>query len=748
VTTYAERLAARSKTLCTIYDFPSQGARFVSQMHAGISPVDEFVEAAINGGMESWSSSTNLFTWNENLGSGEVSVHQDAAIAPDGGIYSTRIDRTGGSNFGGITENLTGFTAGSRHRVRFWHKQDAIGGTMTQACRLRILNVTQGLYCTNDGVTWQVATADAISQQGAIDPTLYEFDFTIPAGFLPTDSIEFALAPYFTAGHSVWYDAFEIHPIWDYVFVGAVPQTDDGTQLDVTAASITVGGASFEIADRAANLTAWLARFDSTLRLAPVLRRQGFVGVNESEYQVSRWQFEDYKVAGTGGGYILMLANVLKAMGQSIYEDFDGESYRLDDATYPSGLGSATTTITLDKSPKGIWREPGYAVLYDRERGIFELITYQTIGGTGDLDLQTCVRRKYGVGTSSFLYAPEPTEIYQVWVKRGNPLDIMLEWLTTTDAVAANGAHDTGDGDGIGDRVAEDYLDVDGIHAVRDEFWPVPTFAGDAKTAGTAVLFVEKSPISDIKVWIEKHILLPFGLFPVMGADERFGIDTYFRTPPVTTIVDDEWRVSDFQPSGWKRGWDDRQNNLSMQTDWAPGPDKMVFQKPKIQPTSIERFGKAKPLEMLGRGHRTGRSGFPDYASASDIEIAATRVMLALGNPGTALTVRLFYKFKDVSIGELVRLNIPIVPDVLRGIRGLTESLHLITRRRVADDKGYVELAVRQRRTVLRPAFVAPDSLVSTTYTAANETERQFAFLTPNDDAKFANDDESYTVAP
>jgi hypothetical protein len=534
---------------------------------------------------------------------------------------------------------------------------------------------------------------------------------------------------------------------WGSVFVGATPRTDDGASIDVLSASITVGSASFSIVDREQSITAWFAQHDSTLRLTQVIRRQGFIGVDESEYQVSRWQLEDYQVGNTPGGYVLKLANVLKAMSQSLYDDFDGESYRLDEAIYGSGLGSSAVTITLEKSPKGLWREPGYVVLYEREKKIFELVSYASIGGTGNKDLQSCVRRKYGVGATGVTLFSPATDIWQVWVKRGNPLDVMLEWLTTTDTPGSNGSHDVGDGDGVGGVVDQAYVDVAGIHAIRDAYWPVPTFAGDAKTAGTAVLFVEKSGIQDLKRWIEQHIMLPFALFPIVGIDERFGVDTYFRTPPVTTNVDDEWRVRDFRPSQWERGWDGRQNNISMLTDWDLSENEHVYQKPKTQLTSIARFGKAKPLEMSGRGHRTGRRGFPDYGSASDIDKAATRVMLELANPGTSIPVRVFYKFKDASLGQLVRLNIPGVPDILRGTRGLMEARHLITRRRVADDKGYVELEVRQRRALLRPAFVAPNSAAST-YTAADDNDRQFCYLTPNDDGQFANGDPCYTVMP
>ena len=534
---------------------------------------------------------------------------------------------------------------------------------------------------------------------------------------------------------------------WDHVFVGAAPFADDGARLDVTRAGLTVGSASFGIPDRKQAVTAWLALFDGTLRLAEVTRRQGFMGGDEANYQVSRWHFDDYEVADKPGGYVFKLANVLKAMGQSLYDDFDGENYRIDEATYGAGLGSGAATITLEKSPKGIWREPGFAILYEREKKIFELVQYQTIGGTGDKDLQTCTRRKYGVGSASITHLAPATDVWQVWVKRGNPFDILLEWLTTTDTPGANGTHDTGDGDGLGVAIDQSYLNASGIELIRDTYWPQPTFVGDAKTAGTAVLFVEKEPIDDVARFIEDNLLLPFGLFPLVGADERYSVETYYRTPPPATDVMDEWRRRDFKPANWARNWDGRENNLSMLTDWHIADGRHAFQKSKVQPDSIARFGRSKPLAISGRGHRTGRLGFPDYGSLSDIDKGSTRVLLELANPGTELRVRAFYKHKDLPLGSLVRINLPVVPDVARGTRGLPASHHLITRRKIADDRGYVELEIRQRRVIKRPAFVAPNAVAST-YTAASESDRQFCYLTPDDDGQFANGDPAYTVVP
>ena len=59
--------------------------------------------------------------------------------------------------------------------------------------------------------------------------------------------------------------------------------------------------------------------------------------------------------------------------------------------------------------------------------------------------------------------------------------------------------------------------------------------------------------------------------------------------------------------------------------------------------------------------------------------------------------------------------------------------------------KGYVELALRLRRPVQRPAIVAANSVASS-YSSASESDRQYCYLTPDDQAHFDNGDEAYAV--
>ncbi len=528
------------------------------------------------------------------------------------------------------------------------------------------------------------------------------------------------------------------HPSGWTVFRGAEFDKGSGSSLDVVSGKLTVGRHSLTVTDVDQAVLAWLSEHDRELSGAQVTRREGFVGVAEAEYPVTRWLVSDYGVADkTGGAYKLELDNVLGPMTRGLYEDFDGETYQLDPDTYPadSNLGAAATTIVLEESPKGVWREPGLVLLRDPDARVCELVEYQTIGGTEDRELQSCARRKWAVGVAGKAFPGQETEIAQVWARRGNPLDIMVSLLT-----------DSLESDGLG--LSADLVDTAGIQSVRDQFWPTPSgWTNELPDDGTAILLVEKEPIDDVKRFVEEHLLRPFGLLPRTDAQERFSIETMFRGVADVTEVGGEWRVRDFSPSGWKRNFAARVNALSQLADWDPLEGEHGFRRSKTQDSSIEHYGRSKPFEMAGRGCRTGKFGFPDFGGAAQLDQAGSRVFLELANPATPIKVRVFLRHAGLELGRAITLELPQIPDIGRGTRGDSLGLYLVQRRLVDFAKGYAELEIRRRRPIARPAIVGPADQAED-YLSASEADRQYCYLAPGDGDQMSNGDPAYTVIP
>lgn len=702
--------------------------------------------------------------------------------------------------------------------------------------------------------------------------------------------------------------ALLVNPNGWTVFEGAVSETDQGSSVEISSGKLTIGGCSFNISDVNGLVTAWLCANDSVLCETPVTRKHGFIGVSESEYHTDYWILEDWGVEDKGGGYRIVLANVLRGMSRGCYADIEGESYQLN-----ADLAPATTTITLQKSPKGYWREPGYCILHSRDKFLYELVYYTSIGGTGNKDLQTCTRRKFGVGDNSYTFLSAGTEVVQVWAKRDNPINVMLELLTTgsgsgitqhlgnsdfdswdsstllsapwvqsisggagsinrdtgylertysarmdrtgaggvtfyqdhssactpgeysavsiyakgvsnlaveiynvtrlkylqadgTWAVGSasrlitpvtqwrpyfigflvdatfnatdnyrvkilhtgqngesawlgevelrsgwtrvpNGPWDLNTGDGVGDYVSQSWIAVSDILNVRDEFWPEPTWSGDAVVSGVANLFVEKDVISDVKDYVEDYILRPFGLFPVINVYEQFAVETCYRAAPNARVIDNEWMKDKFNASRFLRSYTRKINQIRLKSDWGVVDGSHGYATIKNQETSVANYGTSKETDVIGRGCRSGRLGFPDYGNVGHMQTGASRYLLEVANPASEFEVLAFYKHRDIGIADAVQLNLPAVPNLMTGVRGINGESFLVIGRKLDDRDGNVAIKVKLRRPVSRPAFIASDG-VSATYSTASASDRLYCYILPSGLLTFSDNSEPYTVIP
>lgn len=527
------------------------------------------------------------------------------------------------------------------------------------------------------------------------------------------------------------------------VFVGAKSDRDSGSSLDVQKNGLTTAEGSYTIPDADQKIVAWLADHEDVIANTRVIRREGLLGSSESEWPITRWILADYGVDSTGGGFQFKLRNVLAKMDAPLYQsDFGGgaESFRLADSV--TSLAPGDTTIALDKAPTTPLRAPGYVLLSRDTPPVCELVRYTAVSGS---TLTGCTRRYWGVG-GSLQYTPwskDDCSIAPVWVKRGNPLDLMLEWLTTT-AAGGNGPHDLGDGDGLG--IPVEYFDLDAIHALRDAYYPTPTWNGDALVSGCANLFVESGGIDSLKDFLETKLLQPLGIYPGTDAEERFAPTQMYALGGSVEAIDDDWMVAEFDPSQWVRNCQERVNNVDCEGDYAPSGDEWGYKINKQHPTSVKRYGAAKAVELEGRGMRCGTRAFPDLNGAYWLSIGASRLFLDMANPWTPLKVPVFWRHKGCGIGDAVRLNVPTIPDLTGKRRGVVGAIGIVTRRELDASTGRVEYEIRIRRPVRRAAVVAPNS-VSRTYSTANGTDRQYCYLAPAG-GSFANGDEAYTVVP
>ncbi|HTK03410.1 MAG TPA: hypothetical protein VL401_01415, partial [Alphaproteobacteria bacterium] len=103
-------------------------------------------ELLTDGGLENWTSATNLTSWTEQI-AGTSTVNQESSTI-HGGTYSVREDIDASNNFGQIFQALTNFGIGNYGSVTYWARSSATGKTLSFA-----QNSNSG-PARNPGTTW------------------------------------------------------------------------------------------------------------------------------------------------------------------------------------------------------------------------------------------------------------------------------------------------------------------------------------------------------------------------------------------------------------------------------------------------------------------------------------------------------------------------------------------------------------------------------------------------------------------
>ena len=134
-------------------------------------------EALTDGGMEIWTSPTNLTNWTE-FGSPQE-VHREAVIV-HGGTYSCRLYTFKGGDFTGIYQNFT-LIPDDLYKLDLWY----IRPSAASGSNLRVYVMAVGspnYYLKSDG-TWTTASA-LIFLPAANDWTKYELEFMAKTGYV------------------------------------------------------------------------------------------------------------------------------------------------------------------------------------------------------------------------------------------------------------------------------------------------------------------------------------------------------------------------------------------------------------------------------------------------------------------------------------------------------------------------------------------------------------------------------------
>ena len=258
----------------------------------------------------------------------------------------------------------------------------------------------------------------------------------------------------------------------------------------------------------------------------------------------------------------------------------------------------------------------------------------------------------------------------------GNPINIMLQILTSTGA-GTNGDYDTlAAADGLG--IDEDFINITSIEGVRDDWFPGPAYRFG--------FTIDKR--IQAKSWLETEIFKILNVYPVIDADGKFNIKPYKPPLPATVSVQtfNEDNIIglptyDFNLSGMI-------NEVECHYDWDSEDDEFDTQDFYVDSTSINNRGPGKnPLVLESKGITTALGG-------SDIfERRKKRVFQRYSNPPPPkITVKTFFSGWLTEVGDIVPITHSLLPDIESGTRGISDVRMEVTNRKIDWVKGQVTL--------------------------------------------------------
>jgi len=304
-----------------------------------------------------------------------------------------------------------------------------------------------------------------------------------------------------------------------------------------------------------------------------------------------------------------------------------------------------------------------------------------------------------------------PVAVGSHFSKGDHPLDLFLQLLLSRTGDASNSVYDTlPEGFGLG--AGQERVDVAGIEALRDLWLP-------------SVRHQEllEEPASFIE-WVARTLRL-FACYPVHLLDGRLTIRR--MSAPIPGLV---VRTLDVQRiaavATWESYVDDIVGRVLFDCDYDPGLDSgergPYRQRYRFEFTETQELyagaWRDQAFETSGQWSGSASGGSYGAGLSTDADMVARRLGEVLrervGQQLPVFGVECLYDDLDVQEGELVRLELPHLPNVATGARGLTGEIFEVLRKTIDDDRCTVTLSVAQTPYTTRGRFKAPSGIVAT----------------------------------
>ena len=293
----------------------------------------------------------------------------------------------------------------------------------------------------------------------------------------------------------------------------------------------------------------------------------------------------------------------------------------------------------------------------------------------------------------------------------GNALNLLLAILTSTGN-STNGSYDWFSAEnGLGIDVY--YINVAEIESVRDDWYP-------AASVNMTFTITERIKAKD---FIEKEILKPLNLYPVVDGNGRFSIKPF--KPPIATgtevvVIDEDVIVG--LPS-----WDMNLASVVNEVEWHYNHDGSDFNDIDfyIDSTSLNGRGPGKgPIVIKSKGI----SAFDDLMTRSK-----NRIFGRFSNPPIKINANCFFSRWLTEAGDIISFTHSKLPDIEAGTRGISDRLMEVINRTIDWKRGIVKVELLDTGFE-RGTF----SVITPTMTVTAVTDQENFTVSTTDAAKYA----------
>jgi len=490
-----------------------------------------------------------------------------------------------------------------------------------------------------------------------------------------------------------------------------------GAQITVDEGKSSLGAVTFSLLDKDDKITRMAFQYQLGNRAVTI--KSGFQGMPEEKFvTVVTGRILDYTLAQDNINWNFQVVNYLKDEKQDVFKAFNK-------LTAPV----TAVDVTVNVASTALFPTATAGVLYVKIED--EVISYT---GTTPTSFTGCVRGQLGTVAAAHAVDVETTNLV---VLQGNPLTLALQILTST-GLGTNGPYDvlpTCAGLGIDQA----NIDVTKFESERDRWLSAVNFR-----------FEEFDKVEG-KKFLEEQIYTFCNAYPITDKQGRISIKVYQPPLPSTiaaTITDDDLiGPPRFQGNVLERYFF---NEVDIQYDYDFKTGLYLSRALYEDSTSQVTFGDVRTKAVQSRGFRT------DVTGVNRIDNWATRILKRFGIPSPVLKVKAFFNQSLLEPGDIVPLTSAFVPDLSRGIRGITNQLMEVVQvdpnfREATEEflllnTGY---SYGRKYAAISPSAQAPTFFP--VWTLASATQRLYAFISRKVNATYgvmSDGSDGYYITP